>query len=109
MSNDIMQYNFFKKICALSFVEKVFLFGSRARNDNAKRSDIDLAVDCPQATLQQWQQIIAIIEDADTLLHIDCVRYDFLKDSNLLKQLIDTDAILLYRKKNDTKTDYISI
>ena len=96
----IKNYSFFKNMCDKPFVECIYVFGSRARQDNVERSDIDLAVDCPQASAKEWQEIISIVENADTLLHIDCVRYDTLKPDNFLKQLIDKDKILLYRKKN---------
>lgn len=71
-----LNYNFIEQIKSLPFVETVYLFGSRARGDNRSRSDIDLAVYCPQATQIQWRKIQDIIEDADTLLEIDCVRLD---------------------------------
>ena len=29
-------------------IEKVILFGSRARGDNNERADIDIAIDCPK-------------------------------------------------------------
>ena len=39
-------------------------------------SDIDLAVACPRATPAQWHEVLDIVEDADVLLPIDCVRLD---------------------------------
>ena len=86
-------YNFFKKLTELSFVEEIWLFGSRARGDHRERSDIDLAIVCPKATDQEWSQILEIIEDADTLLHIDCIRFDALAEGEKIR-----DAILRFRK-----------
>ncbi|MBP9765248.1 nucleotidyltransferase domain-containing protein [Candidatus Babeliales bacterium] len=73
---DILKYQFLKQIKQLPFVEKVILFGSRARGIHRSRSDIDIAVVCPNATIAQWLQILDIVDNADTLLTIDCVRFD---------------------------------
>jgi len=94
---DIRQYRFWYKLCALPFVESLYLFGSRARGDSRSKSDIDIAVNCPDATLQEWQQILDIIEDADTLLGIDVVRYDSLNDS-VFKSKIDESKVLIYER-----------
>lgn len=80
------------------FVEKIILFGSRASKDNVDRSDIDLAIDCPKATVKEWQMFLDIIDNADTLLQIDCIRYDTLFADSLLKKQIDQDAIIIYEK-----------
>ncbi|MFO1257719.1 MAG: nucleotidyltransferase domain-containing protein [Gammaproteobacteria bacterium] len=97
---DIQSYEFFKKLQALPFVEEVLLYGSRARGTNRPRSDIDLAVACPTATDSDWLRVLEIIDNADTLLKIDCVRFDQLSDANLLKQEIMKDAIALYQRES---------
>ena len=71
--HDIRQYRFIDILKKLPFVKKVILFGSRARGDQQSRSDIDLAIDCPGVTQDQWQKILNIVDEADTLLLIDCV------------------------------------
>ncbi len=90
---NLKQYQFIHKIKALPFVQKVILFGSRARGTNQLKSDIDLAIICPQATQNQWHQILEIIEQADTLLAIDCVRLD--TADHEFKQRILKDGIEL--------------
>jgi predicted nucleotidyltransferase len=57
-------------------VERVILFGSRARGDGGPRADIDLAVECPEADALRWSDIQETAEQARTLLHIDLVRLD---------------------------------
>lgn len=94
----ITKYKFIEKIAALHFVEKIFLYGSRARGDNHEKSDIDLAIYCPGANLSDWILVLDIVEDTDTLLKIDCVRLDNLKETNPLKQSILNDKVLLYQK-----------
>jgi uncharacterized protein len=91
--NDIKNYRFIKLIKDLPFVDKVILFGSRARKTNQLRSDIDLAIVCPNATQVDWLQILEIVENADTLLLIDCLNFD--KADQDLKQRIIKDGIEL--------------
>lgn len=57
-------------------VERIVLFGSRARGDNAERSDVDLAIAAPTATRRQWSDIMELAENARTLLMIDVVRLE---------------------------------
>ena len=56
-------------------VDKIVLFGSRARDDNEERSDIDLAVFVPPkftAKARIWFDL----DDLETLLEIDAVIID---------------------------------
>ena len=96
--NKITNTQFYTQLTALPFVEKLILYGSRARGDFQPRSDIDLAIYCPHANIHDWQKILNIIDEADTLLAIDCVQYDTLALNNPLKQAIDRDGIMLYEK-----------
>ncbi len=98
---DITKYEFFNKLKCLQFIEKIILFGSRARQDNAPRADIDLAILCPQATRQEWQQILDIIEDADTLLKIDCIRLDEIDANSPFMTNINKDGVIIYAKTGE--------
>ncbi|MEH8154834.1 nucleotidyltransferase domain-containing protein [Aeromonas caviae] len=91
-------YDFVSQLAALPFVEAIWLFGSRARGDHRERSDIDLAIECPDASEAQWQQVLAIIDEADTLLPIDCVRLDEESPQSPLYQTILRDRVPLYRR-----------
>ncbi len=57
-------------------VERIYLFGSRARGDAAPRADLDIAVTCPTASREQWLRIWDQVERADTLLFVDLVRLE---------------------------------
>jgi predicted nucleotidyltransferase len=92
----VANYKFISDISRLPCVEKIYLFGSRARGDYRERSDIDIAISCSNATENEWQQILEIIEHADTLLHIDCVRLDQVDEK--LHEKILSEGITLYDK-----------
>ena len=47
MEKKLQEYDFFQNLTKLPFVEQIWLYGSRARNTNAERSDIDLAIIAP--------------------------------------------------------------
>src|ERR1700678_4257017 len=96
--HDIKSYAFFKTLTELLYIDRIILYGSRARNDFGERSDIDLAIECSQATAIEWNAIIDIIENADTLLFIDCVRFDTLSKASPLRRSIIDDGIVLYQR-----------
>lgn len=95
---EISHYQFWKKLKDIIFIEKIILFGSRARGDFKERSDIDIAVVCPTASDRDWFQILEIVDSADTLLKIDCVRYDKLSEDDPLKIKINKEGIIIYGK-----------
>lgn len=98
MSKDL-NYHFIENLKNLPFVDEIWLFGSRARLDHGERSDIDLAIICPNATEEDWINIMNIVEDADSLLKIDCVKFDRSKISEELFNNIEKDKRVIYVKK----------
>ena len=77
-------------------IERVVLFGSRARADHDPRSDIDLAIECPTASRELWQHIRDKIEATRTLLFIDVVRLDTAPDSFRAK--VNEEGVVLYER-----------
>ncbi len=65
-----------QKLQHFAQIERIYLFGSRARGDAQPRSDIDLAISCPMADARVWASICEAVDDADTLLRIDVVRLE---------------------------------
>lgn len=78
-------------------VEKIILFGSRARSDHDERSDIDLGIDCPDASTEEWAEIWNIVDEAPTLLNVDLVRLDEVDDA--LREAIEREGVLLYARQ----------
>lgn len=74
-------------------VEKVILFGSRARGDNKERSDIDLAIEGGNAALFA----VEADEKIQTLLMFDIVDLGgFVQDE--LRQSIEREGKIIYEK-----------
>lgn len=74
-------------------VEKVILFGSRARSSNGERSDIDLAV-----TGGDFGEFcFAVDELVRTLLMFDVVDLDSCTSKELISE-IKRDGVVLYEK-----------
>ena len=92
-------YLFLRQIAALPFVDAIYLFGSRARGDHRERSDIDIAILCPKANENDWQSILELIDDADTLLPIDCIRLDQESQNSALRLQIEQDKKLIYERR----------
>lgn len=77
-------------------VEKVILFGSRARGDERERSDIDIAVVGSEITREEWTDIWCLIDDAPTLLSIDLVRFEEAPEH--LRKSITKEGVALYER-----------
>ncbi len=78
-------------------VERVWLFGSRARGDNFERSDVDLAIEAPAMAPDDWLRIKLDFEDeAPTLLLIDLVRFEDAPE--ILREQILDEGIVVYER-----------
>jgi uncharacterized protein len=75
-------------------VNRVILFGSRARGYAQPRSDIDLAVDVGEDC--DWWALEALVDDYPTLLKIDLVRLDDAKGA--LGEAIQETGKVLYER-----------
>lgn len=86
-------------LSAFPSIEQVILFGSRARDDYQERSDIDIAINCPSATEQDWITMWDTINQLDTLLQIDLVRFDSASDE-LRAKIIKQGKVLFECEKS---------
>lgn len=78
--------------CTKYDIDKVILYGSRARGTNRETSDIDLAVIGTDYTKFKYD----VMDNARTLLLFDIVEYNEVSES--LKEEIDADGRVLYKK-----------
>ena len=74
-------------------INKVILFGSRARGDNTERSDIDIAVYGGDFDGFYWD----VKEKTHSLLMFDIVQAD-ISISDELKEEIEKDGVVIYEK-----------
>ena len=74
-------------------IQKVILFGSRARGTHRERSDIDIAVYGGNFDSFYWD----IKENIHSLLMFDIVQVD-VAVSDELKQEIERDGVIIYEK-----------
>lgn len=79
-------------------IEKIVLFGSRARGDNFERSDIDLAVVSSSTGFKDSFEFKYELEtQTNTLLKFDITIIGEHVDKVLLKQL-NEDGVIIYEK-----------
>jgi predicted nucleotidyltransferase len=90
-------FHFLDAIAELPYVEAIYLFGSRARGDYWKNSDIDLAI--KYSDDDEWhRKVVKVIVDeiSDTFFHIDLVDYN---DKNLnteFRNMIEREKVAIY-------------
>jgi type III restriction enzyme len=56
-------------------IERVWIYGSRARGTHRDNSDIDLAIDAPNMERQAYTQLWAAIQDAGLIYQVDTVHW----------------------------------
>ena len=87
------------RMLAMRFqVEKIVLFGSRARGDHHSRSDIDLAVWGIHDAVSYLDFQEAVEEQIPTLLRFDLVDMDGFSVSDALREEINKDGVMIYEK-----------
>lgn len=90
-------YRFFDALAALPWVEGIYLYGSRARGDYDRLSDIDLAIKTEGGERERWI-IHQLAEAADTLHKVDCV---LLNEplTDLFRKAIERDKVTLFERE----------
>jgi nucleotidyltransferase substrate binding protein (TIGR01987 family) len=101
IQTDITYYEFFHQLKRLSFIDEIWLYGSRARGDAHKLSDIDMAIVCPRASEEEWEKIRSVVGQADTLLAIDLVRFDRLPLEDKFRESIEKYKKVLFKRGSD--------
>lgn len=84
-----------KKIAKKENLNKVILFGSRARKDNLERSDIDLAVYTEDLLL--YNNFVEALEELETLLKFDVTLIDDDMNEDFLNS-IAKEGKVIYEK-----------
>jgi predicted nucleotidyltransferase len=88
-----------RRLAAHPAVERVWLFGSRARGDNFERSDIDLAIEAPAMERYEWLKLsLDFEEEAPTLLCVDLVRIEEAPE-HLREQILEEGIVVHERSR----------
>ena len=77
---------------------KIFLFGSRAKNQSQKGSDFDLAVDSPKPELRTQREIHEAIEEFSGLYKVDVIYLDHVDPE--FREIILKTGKVIYEKRN---------
>ncbi|MCX5751441.1 MAG: nucleotidyltransferase domain-containing protein [Candidatus Saganbacteria bacterium] len=83
-----------KRILAAGQPDKIVLYGSRARKENHSLSDFDIAL----FGKVPLGKIMDGLEESRTLLKLDIVLFDELKNKNLKKKILE-EGVVLYERK----------
>ncbi len=84
---------------ATPFIERVILFGSRARGDAKERSDYDLAFGAPNASDADWARFcLNLEENAPTLCKLDLVRLGSPMRKELRNHILSEGKTIYERK-----------
>ncbi len=77
-------------------VRRVILFGSRARGDHFRSSDLDVAVDAPDADIHAWDRMMRLLDTRASLVPVDLV---LLHDAPpALRAAIDREGRVLFER-----------
>lgn len=86
-----------KRIAAKYKIEKVILFGSRARGDNSRVSDYDIAIFGNQLSPIDKALFCSDIEEINTLKKIDVVFIDKRLDDKFINN-IAREGVIIYEQ-----------
>lgn len=89
------------EICKDSSVNRIWLFGSYARNEADTESDIDLIVDLENALdIERFDSIDGVKIDTLSLKSFDRKRDSDLRFNKRFVERVDRDRILVYEAEN---------
>ena len=78
-------------------IEKVVLFGSRARKENSPKSDIDLAIYVAKNNSNIFDFIYDIENECPTLLEFDFSNMNTIRDEIFINE-VNKDCVTIYEK-----------
>jgi len=80
-----------------SAVEKVILFGSRAKGNYKPGSDIDLVMMGSNVSFDEFLTLMSQLEELNLPYHIDLINHETIKDSDILDH-IKRVGVTVYEK-----------
>ena len=83
-------------------VDRVVIYGSRARGSFKNYSDIDIAVHAPDMTHDEFLLLCSAIDDLPIIFRIDVVHADRLADPKLMAK-IHRDGVSIFDRRSASK------
>ncbi len=62
-------------------VERVLLYGSRAKGNYSKGSDIDITIVAPEMNFSEYLRLYSMLEDLEIPYRLDVTKYEMLEDN----------------------------
>jgi uncharacterized protein len=92
-------------ISSFSAVEKVVIFGSRAKGKNRPGSDIDLALAGKMLTMEDILNVGVALESLSFPLKFDLINFDRISDSAIRNHIDRAGQIFYIRKENKEESE----
>lgn len=100
--SDETRQRIFAVLASFPDVAKATLYGSRARGDYRRASDIDLAVETADGSPLGWNRVLDIhgaIDDLDLILKTDVVDRNAIKSASLA-EAIARDGVVFWERNS---------
>ncbi|HOQ11311.1 MAG: Nucleotidyltransferase domain protein [Spirochaetes bacterium ADurb.Bin218] len=62
-------------------VERVLIYGSRAKGNYSKGSDIDITIVAPEMNFSEYLRLYSMLEDLEIPYRLDVTKYEMLEDN----------------------------
>lgn len=97
---DFREYPFFRKLTELTFVDAIYVYGSYANNDSDVRSNINLAILCPEAIDNEWRLVTQIVNNAEPMVTVEVIRWDKTPIGSPFQAQIDRNKMPIFIRED---------
>ncbi|MBI3817324.1 MAG: nucleotidyltransferase domain-containing protein [Planctomycetes bacterium] len=84
------------------WVSEVRVFGSRAKGNARRASDVDLCVSAPGVRPTVWSELIEALDEAPIIYELEVLRMDQLSQGDFLYKIL-REGVVIYTKQPPSK------